>query len=722
MFFISPMFLLVLFLFSPILCPAQNAWNTEMIGITGHDNHFRDYDIYDNYLYAITEVDDYQLVIVDISDPSRPRRQWSMFRGNINTAIVVVDDYLYLASPDGDSIIIYTLQDPTLPMEVARVDAGIGALRFQKLNDTYIGSFGYGDTYLINIEDPLNPRVIFTLDVLTNAQDALIVGDYAYIAGAGSPAPYMHLEIYDISDTVSTSRIFYSSVSDGTVASIARLQNFLFFTSVYHGLKILDISDLTNPVLIDSLINDYSILDICVSDHYAYLIGDFDSLLVLDVADPTVPSLLNSIYVQDRSEGLRLDRDRLYFSTGSGIFQIFDVTDPVNAVLDGRYIVGCATWDLAKWGDYIYAVNSYGGIRVFDISDRTNPFGMAYYTTPNQTHRLHIDNGILAVADNNGGALVFSLDDPANPELLSVIDSMISVYGVYVDDNYLFMSDQGFMIADISDPGDPEIIGSYPSSSTHNSFYAIVVYNEFAYTAEADSGLCVYIISDPTNPQRLGSFDSGNVRDLFIQDTLLFAADIYEGMKIFDITDPTSPVLLSTTPPGQAYSICADGDFAYQVYKNDIHIGFRTFDITEPRYPVLVGTFDRYGFCTGVFAENDTVYVSAGNGGIWILRYRAPTDVYNDNTASIPASLSLSNYPNPFNAATTIRYTISRESEVSIAIYNLLGQKVETLFDGINNPGEHSITWDASDVPSGIYFARLERRGIAENIKMVLLK
>ncbi|UCC78963.1 MAG: right-handed parallel beta-helix repeat-containing protein [Candidatus Zixiibacteriota bacterium] len=80
------------------------------------------------------------------------------------------------------------------------------------------------------------------------------------------------------------------------------------------------------------------------------------------------------------------------------------------------------------------------------------------------------------------------------------------------------------------------------------------------------------------------------------------------------------------------------------------------------------------------------------------------------------------NYPNPFNAKTAIRYSLPYESEISLSIYNLLGRKIETLFEGVQNPGEHDLTWNASHLPSGIYFARLETRCSTKNIKMVLLK
>lgn len=88
-----------------------------------------------------------------------------------------------------------------------------------------------------------------------------------------------------------------------------------------------------------------------------------------------------------------------------------------------------------------------------------------------------------------------------------------------------------------------------------------------------------------------------------------------------------------------------------------------------------------------------------------------------------PAKFALNqNYPNPFNAATTFRYTIVKEMDVTFSIYDLLGRRVVILSEGVQQPGDHTVTWNAADFPSGIYFARLTVEGRSENIKMVLLK
>jgi hypothetical protein len=89
----------------------------------------------------------------------------------------------------------------------------------------------------------------------------------------------------------------------------------------------------------------------------------------------------------------------------------------------------------------------------------------------------------------------------------------------------------------------------------------------------------------------------------------------------------------------------------------------------------------------------------------------------------IPSAFTLDqNYPNPFNPQTTISYSLPAQSDVSVHIYNLLGQKVSTLFEGSQQAGEHSVTWDAGDFPSGVYFARVEAPEATKSIKMTLMK
>jgi hypothetical protein len=83
---------------------------------------------------------------------------------------------------------------------------------------------------------------------------------------------------------------------------------------------------------------------------------------------------------------------------------------------------------------------------------------------------------------------------------------------------------------------------------------------------------------------------------------------------------------------------------------------------------------------------------------------------------------SLENYPNPFNASTILTYNISEPGNVNLAVYNILGQQVANIFEGMQKAGEHNITWDATAFPTGVYFARIKMEEHSEALKMVLLK
>ncbi len=80
------------------------------------------------------------------------------------------------------------------------------------------------------------------------------------------------------------------------------------------------------------------------------------------------------------------------------------------------------------------------------------------------------------------------------------------------------------------------------------------------------------------------------------------------------------------------------------------------------------------------------------------------------------------NYPNPFNPSTTISYSIKDAGVVQIIIYDILGNKVATLVNEQKQAGAFSVEFDASKLPSGIYFYQLKTGGFIDIKKMILLK
>ena len=90
---------------------------------------------------------------------------------------------------------------------------------------------------------------------------------------------------------------------------------------------------------------------------------------------------------------------------------------------------------------------------------------------------------------------------------------------------------------------------------------------------------------------------------------------------------------------------------------------------------------------------------------------------------NIPTVFYLSqNYPNPFNPTTNIRYSIPNESKVMIKVYDNLGTEIETLVNGVKPAGTFELNWNAANLPSGVYFYRLQAGSFVQTRKMILLR
>ncbi|MDP2207278.1 MAG: T9SS type A sorting domain-containing protein [Bacteroidota bacterium] len=91
--------------------------------------------------------------------------------------------------------------------------------------------------------------------------------------------------------------------------------------------------------------------------------------------------------------------------------------------------------------------------------------------------------------------------------------------------------------------------------------------------------------------------------------------------------------------------------------------------------------------------------------------------------AAIPVEFALyQNYPNPFNPSTTFRYDLPNTAYITLSVYNVLGQKIETLYNGERKAGTYKTTWNASRLPSGIYFVRIQAASYVATKKVVLMK
>jgi hypothetical protein len=122
-----------------------------------------------------------------------------------------------------------------------------------------------------------------------------------------------------------------------------------------------------------------------------------------------------------------------------------------------------------------------------------------------------------------------------------------------------------------------------------------------------------------------------------------------------------------------------------------------------------------------------TQKVYTGFWNPWVVEM-SPVEQEEEDLVQLPREFGLSqNYPNPFNPTTVIDYALPKACEVSIKVYNILGQEVRNLANERQEAGYKSTVWDGKDdqgqeVSSGIYFYRIVAGNFIKSKKMVLLK
>lgn len=239
--------------------------------------------------------------------------------------------------------------------------------------------------------------------------------------------------------------------------------------------------------------------------------------------------------------------------------------------------------------------------------------------------------------------------------------------------------------------------GTYTVSLTATNAYGSDTETKVDYIAVTDSVSASMHVSDIAVGRRKTGANERGTCTVTIQD----AADIpVSGATVY---------VTATGPTGGNYSAvtATDGTVYFETdpfKKPTSEWCFEVTDVTHTSYAYNVADNSVTKAC-----ESGWVYGSGGN----------PYAIDNQT----PAEFGLSqNHPNPFNPVTEISYSLPSGGQVTLEVYNILGQQVAVLVDGYQSAGHHSVQWDASRQSSGVYFYRLNTGNQISTRKMLLMK
>ena len=193
------------------------------------------------------------------------------------------------------------------------------------------------------------------------------------------------------------------------------------------------------------------------------------------------------------------------------------------------------------------------------------------------------------------------------------------------------------------------------------------------------------------------------------------------GSGVFRSTDNGATfVPADTTGLDIAISALAAGSDGSIYAATDAYGVFQSADYGESWHGVNSGLGDL--FVSSLCIDHDG-YLYAGThfGGLY--KSTAAVTAVRESSGTIPHGFGLAqNYPNSFNPTTTIRYDIPKRSLVTLVVYDVLGRRVETLVDGEKQPGHYEVIFNASRLPSGVYFYRLQAGSFSETRKLAFVK
>jgi len=277
------------------------------------------------------------------------------------------------------------------------------------------------------------------------------------------------------------------------------------------------------------------------------------------------------------------------------------------------------------------------------------------------------------------------------------------------------------------------IVSSWGWNNT-SIIHNLYILGNYAHISYYTSGYVVLDITDPTNPQIAGQYDtypqnnSGNYDGAwgvypFLPSGNTIVSDMSTGLYVLHF-DGMVPVELSSFTAEAANQ---NVTLKWSTSSEKNNQGFEIQRRGEAEF-YTIGFVEGNGTSTEIsnyaFTDNNlqlgTYYYRLKQ-----IDFDGSSEFSNEVMVEVttPYSFTLNqNYPNPFNPSTNIKFNIPTSSYVNLSVYNLVGEKVGEIVNEILPAGKHNFSFDAGNLPSGIYIAKLSAGNFNESIKMTLLK
>ena len=266
---------------------------------------------------------------------------------------------------------------------------------------------------------------------------------------------------------------------------------------------------------------------------------------------------------------------------------IVDVGDPDHPQSVAKIpVVGKfgAPFDVALIDHFALIAERGDGLGIIDVSNPTAPVRIGNIKVPGSlANSVTVRDRLAYLGNEEAGLVIYDVSDPAKPVLIGQSKAAIGANGLGLGNGTAVVAGwtSGFSLMDVSNPSDPQYLGSYPAVGKAYTGYAFdaVISGLTAYVANINTGVELVDLSDPTNMTLVGRA-FGNVWDLALMGRRLFTADTFYGLRVVDVSNPTNAVPIgSVSPWGAALGL--------KLHGNRLFLGGRTFGVIDLSFPAM---------------------------------------------------------------------------------------------------------------------------------------
>lgn len=300
---------------------------------------------------------------------------------------------------------------------------------------------------------------------------------------------------------------------------------------------------------------------------------------------------------------------------------------------------GGTTDSLALYGQHAY-IGVENRILIHDLGDPNNPTQTTPLVVDSRANGLAVDAGnkLLYVAAAWQGLLIYDLTDPAAPALLSQTDVDFSANLVEVAGGIAYVVANAYPngclnLYDITTPNGPAERGSvcWPSTSA----YGLGIDGDRAYVSNGRDGIVIIDVSDPDDPQQVGSYtESSYMYDVAADGDTCYIAMPFDGLRILDVSDPANPAPLALVGDA-AEDLALDGD---TVYVAAFESGLLAVDVSDPAAPTTRWS-GMAGHPVDVVALAGDQLALAGDGQLYLADITDPNAVVAQGAAHWPGGV-----------------------------------------------------------------------------------